>query len=436
MEDFEKFIIEHDGDDISRLLLSTKKWPELSDDRLAAFDSGKLLVNTLEARKKLRKKAPSWHGCTSLIYPSSLCAEQCSSEATAEYKASLAVRILNEYPSAAPAGFAGAGMQAAGRIADLTGGLGVDDYALSKVSSEVLYNEMNSELAAAAEHNFECLGARNIRYSCREVVPGGLKEVLGDFRPDLIFMDPARRSSEGRKVFMLKDCSPNVLDLLPEIFRTCSHLLLKLSPMADISLLVSQLNEACPVASVREVHVVASEGECKELLVRMDRDWSGGWSLTCCENGKTLEFLPEEIGSGSQTLVSDLSEVKRIFEPGKSLTKAGLFSAVCDRFALRKLGSFTHLYAVPVDGAISYTPVELEDFGKIFDVIEIHPLCKASLKDVGRRFPHSEVTARNIPMSSDELRARLKVKSGDMAHIFGVRIDLPAGPENYLLVTQ
>lgn len=540
MDGFEAFIVAHDGDDTSRLLLSQKEWPSSSDPALAGIDARKLAVNTLEARRKLRKKAPAWHAATSLVYPTSLCAEQCSSETTASYKAALAGRIIHEYadrdsevpiwseaPTRDPAsrpeetpsdsrpkisgkrrsqpGPSHSGLTHAGRIADLTGGLGVDDLEFSKVASEVFYNEMDSELAAAARHNFAALGASGISVSCKEVRTGELCALLGGFAPDLVFIDPARRSSQGRKVFRLQDCSPDVTTLVPEVFSLCRHILLKLSPMADISLVVKELGEAfsptgpdptdqsrpfapssfwnttsqaveesvstlragstaapSPGSPVREVHVVAAEGECKELLVWMDREWMGGYSLTCCEDGKVLSFGSGEAGACEPVLVSALDEVRWVFEPGKSLSKAGLFSEVCARLVLRKLGRHTHLYSIPsldetgVGGCLEKRresadasdpgrmtlgndrsmSARLEDFGKVFEVLEILPLNKASLKDVGRRYPRSEVSAKNIPLTSDALRAKLKVKSGDDAHIFGVRIDLPSGPENHLVICR
>ena len=159
--------------------------------------------------------------------------------------------------------------------------------------------------------------------------------------------------------------------------------------------------------------------------------------MTCREDGKTLTFSSQEIAQAKATL-PDSTFVRIIFEPGKSLTKAGAFNAICERFGLVKLARFTHLYTI--GEPLSETELEerikqFKDFGKVYFVKELLPLNKASIKDVGRRYPHSEVSAKNIPMSSDELRARLKVKSGDDAHIFGARIETPYSEDNYLIVT-
>ena len=537
MDSFERFIVENEGADTVRLVMSRREWPSPGDAGLAGLDAKSLAVNTIEGRKKLRKKLPEWVACSRLVYPSTLCTEQCSSSDTARYKASIVQRIFNEHgrpvastlrqdqsTAGSPTEMAGSGTEETGspteaagsgteetgsaacrdglrisklsvastgsatkgtgsatkgtgsaakgtgsatdcflvtelaevtepkngKVADLTGGLGVDSWAFSKVSYEVLYNEMNPELAAAARHNFQALGATNIFIRNCEATADSLEEILGDFKPDVIFMDPARRDSVGKKVFLLEDCSPDVLKMLPQMFETSRFILLKISPMADITMVVERLDRTYESFLdenhkggwngqwVREVHVVASCGECKELLILLDREWRNGYSLTCREDGGTLTFTSEEI-AGAKAVYPDSTFARIIFEPGKSLTKAGVFNAVCERFGLVKLARFTHLYTIgePLsDSELEQRTAPLKDFGKVFYVKEILPLNKATMKDVGKRYPHSEVSAKNIPMSSDELRVRLKVRSGDDAHIFGARIETPYNEDNYLIVTE
>ena len=483
MDSFEKFIVENGNADTVRLVMACKEWPVPEDAELAELNAKSLAVNTIEGRRRLRKKLPEWVACTGLVYPSSLCAEQCSSSDTARYKASIVQRIFNEYVGTVASmvgdpcrttGSATKGTESVpdknspttrnqsvtelaevtipsrGTVADLTGGLGVDSWAFSEVAEEVLYNEMNPALAAAARHNFKALGVTNIFIKNSEATSDSLKDIFGDFRPDVIFLDPARRDSAGKKVFLLEDCSPDVLKILPELFGISRFVLLKLSPMADITMAVERLDrtyeEYLEKASgkgwngqwVREVHVVASGGECKELLILLDGEWNEGYSLTCREDGKTLTFKPEEI-TKAKAGYPDSTFARIIFEPGKSLTKAGVSNAICERFGLVKLARFTHLYTISEslsDSESEQRTAPLKDFGKVFYVKEILPLNKSSMKDVGKRYPHSEVSAKNIPMSSDELRTRLKVKSGDDAHIFGVRIETPYNEDNYLIVTE
>lgn len=408
--DFADFILRHDGEDPAVLALSR--------DRLGAqVDDFELALSTLEARRKLRAKVPEWVALPQLRYPFKLSAEQCSSAETARYKASVALRSC-ESSGTVP------------RIADLTGGLGVDSWAFSQRFQEVLYNEMNPELAAAAEYNFRELGAGNIRVRSRELRPGNLQEVLDGFRPDILFLDPARRAEDGRKVFRLEDCQPDVLQLLPELLQAAPRVLLKFSPMADITLVCRQLGV------VREVHVVAAEGECKELLLLLERGYMGLHVLTVYESGAVMSVSgTEEISArtGNDGMQEEdrlrwedgdvPEQAQWLFEPGKALLKAGAFSLPC-RYGLAKLSRHTHLYT-------AQSPVSaLSPFGKWFRILETVPFSNRSVKELGRRYPSAEVTARNLPITSEDLRAKLGCCSGGPVHIFGCTV----GRDRYLLV--
>ena len=446
---FADFILQHASDDPFRLLLSRDKYPDIDID---------LAVTTLEVRRKLRTKVPEWYAVPSLVYPSRLSGEQCSSSETARYKASLIKRMVSggsvapqpslrdpsQLYSWAPPSYTaegGHGLEdhtAPGncglRIADLTGGMGVDCWAFAEVAEEVLYNEMQEELAQVTERNFKELGVENVRFRNCRVEPGRVAEVLDGFRPDVIFLDPARRAEDGRKVFLIEDCQPDVLTLLPELFQASRFVLLKLSPMADITMACKRLSH------VREVHVVAAGGECKELLFLLDRDWDGPHSTFVAESGSVMA-VPGQTGNegdapvipGEATPVIP-SEAKEsyscLFEPGKALLKAGAFGLPSGRYGLTKLGTHTHLYVGEV------VPEELRPFGKCFEILEILPLNNRTLKEAGRRYPQAEVTARNIPMTSDLLRKKLGCASGGDVHLFGVRVDAAADPGNYLIITK
>ena len=404
--DFAEFILAHEADDLARLALSRDRYAAEVED----FD---MALTTLEVRRKLRLKVPEWYAVPSLRYPFRLSGEQCSSAETASYKAAVA-------------------SVAGGRIADLTGGLGVDSWAFSKVAAAVLYNEMKPELAAAAEHNFRELGVENVTVRNCRLEPGNVGEVLDGFEPDIIFLDPARRSEDGRKVFRLEDCQPDVLQLLPELFSAAPLILLKLSPMADITLVCRQLG------SVREVHVVASDGECKELLLLLERGYEGNFTTVIYENGSIIQAAAEGgvlkpmatlglvRGRGPQAEPvggvakrrfenTTLCDGVFLFEPGKALLKAGAFDLPC-RFGLEKMGRHTHLYTGQV-------PDELRPFGKCFEILEVLPLNNKTIKELGKRYPQASVTARNIPLTSDQLRKKLGVKDGGTIHIFGLHSD-------------
>ena len=411
--EFAEFILAHDADDLAQLALARDRYASQVED----FD---LALTTLECRRKLRGKVPEWYALPSLQYPVRLSAEQCSSSETARYKALVALSACLNNPFS---------------VADLTGGLGVDSWAFAQVAGRVLYNEMRPELARAARHNFRELGLENITVSNSQLVSGRspvkpgmtetpgmtVREILDGFPADILFLDPARRGGDGRKVFRLEDCTPDVLQLLPELLDACPRLLLKLSPMADISLVCSRLG------CVKEVHVVASGGECKELLLLLERGWTGPYALYVFEGGAVLPVSPEDLDAPTPD-APDLTPGRRVFEPGKGLGKAGAFGLPVRRFGLQQLERHTHLY---VTGAP--IPKELIPFGKVYELQEVHPLNNRTLKALGKRFPQAGVTARNIALSSDALKARLGAGSGDEVHLFGVRIQ---GGEQVLLVTR
>ncbi len=393
MENLLNFVHGHGNDDTTRLILDRNKWPEIDMD---------LAVNCIESRRKLRGKVQEWYDEPMLIFPYKLSAEQCSSSATAGYKAELATRISAvDHPSTDT-------KTTDFRIADLTGGLGVDSWFFSKVAKEVLYNEMQPKLHEAAIHNFKILKASNITCTCSTAEPGKTSEILDGFKPDIIYMDPARRGEGGKKVFLIEDCTPDVLTLKDEIFSICRHILIKLSPMADISMACERLGKTC-----REVHVVANGGECKELLIWMDREWNDEYTIIC---PPAFIFKPSEEKTASCTLGD---EGCYLFEPGKAMMKSGAFNLISSRFRINKLGRSTHYYITDDES----TAAELTRYGKVFMIIESSPLDKRSIKAAGQAYPRAEVTARNIPMTSEALRKKLGCSSGDDAHIFGLKSD-------------
>ncbi len=370
-----------------------------------------------ERAQKVARKLPAWASVDGLEIPSALSLEQCSSSATALYKQALIASRSGEMAADVPLG----------TILDLTGGLGVDSWAFAQVAEEVLYNEMNEVLAQATRLNFKELGIENVRFRNERVELGRVTEVLDGFEPDVIYLDPARRAEDGKKVFLIEECQPDVLALLPELFAASRFVLLKLSPMADITMACKRLEH------VREVHVVASGGECKELLFLLDREWEGLHSEFVVEGGAVMEVSGRP-SDGSGIAGNDVFGFPvaggLLFEPGKALTKAGAFMLPCVRFGLRKLAVHTHLYV----GAS--VPEELRPFGKTFEVLEVWPLGNRTMKEVGKRWPQAEVTARNIPMTSELLRRKTGCGSGGDIHVFGVRAEAGSEAGNYLIITK
>lgn len=391
------FISEHLADDTTRLILDKSKWPEIDMETV---------VNCIESRRKLKGKVQEWYDEPRLVFPVRLSAEQCSSSATAQYKATLAERIADKK------GWS---------IADLTGGLGVDCWFFSKKAARVLYNEMQAPLSDAAGYNFKILGATNIIVRNNIARKETINDILSEISPDVVYMDPARRGEGGRKVFLIEECTPDVLTLKDEIFRVSRNILIKLSPMADISMVCSRLGSTC-----REVHIVSSEGECKELLIWLDREWKGEYSISAVElpagfpekSASVLTFTPEEEKTSAARLAEEPGEY--LFEPGKSLTKAGAFNTTGIRMDICKFGISTHYYTTS-----SIDKAELlKGYGKVFKILSSSPLDKRSIKSTGKCYPKAEVTARNIPITSEALRKKLGCASGGDVHIFGLRSDV------------
>jgi hypothetical protein len=266
--------------------------------------------------------------------------------------------------------------------------------------------------------------------------------LLRDFAPDIVYMDPARRGEGGKKVFLIEECTPDVLSLKDEIFSIARHILIKLSPMADISMACDRLGVTC-----REVHVTATSGECKELLIWMDREWNGAYTVHAAELPKdypqsgpsVFSFTPSEekiAGQAGNDYASYPAQgasypapTGYLFEPGKALMKSGAFNLISTRLNISKLGRSTHYYTFRDPSMIQ----RLNGIGKVYEIIRCEPLDKRTLKAAGKDFPKAEVTARNIPMDTDTLRKKMGITSGDDAHIFGLKSDIYG---NMLLCTK
>lgn len=403
--DFSKlceFIAAHENDSPDALLLGKAKWPDIDID---------VAVNTLRGRERLRKKAPEWFQNRNLIYPTDLCTQQCSSSETARFKSGIAKSLLR-----------GKSAEEA-RIADLTGGLGIDSFAFASDFGAVLHNEADSALSQAAAWNFSRLGVSNIATSNRLVEKGNVGEILGSFKPDIIYLDPARRAVDGRKVFLLEDCRPDILQLHGELLQAAPAVMVKLSPMADISKVMEQLG-----SEVSQVCVASSGGECKELLIILEAAHCGPASLCIYEDGSLLRF-PSCKDNSDIILPSSPADFEGcsgalLFEPGKALLKAGIFNAPC-REGFVKLGKSTHLY---IGHQKSTFP------GKYFRIKEIRPFSSKELKALSKEGISAEVSTHNLPVKAEDLKKRLRASSSPSEHIFACKVDFASAPSgNYLI---
>ena len=380
---FTEFIIAHEADSPAELMLHRERWPDI--DMTEA-------VKCIQGRVKARSKLPLWYAEPGLLYPQSLPLEQCSSQATALYKQRF--------------------VSSGDRVADLTGGLGVDSWSLSQAAASVDYFERSEELCACARHNFSALGRSNITVCHAETTP----EMLGNIPSDsysLIYLDPARRGKDGGRVYSLKDCEPDITVLRHELLRIAPRILLKASPMADIRVLLSELPEAA------EVRIVSHNNECKEVLILMQRGHSASpedipiaaVEILDDNASQTAEFhftLHEEREAAAETALPQ--EIKGyLYEPSPALLKSGAFKLPAVRFGLRKISASTHFYTA--SAPVEHFP------GKIRRIIEVLPFHKAAIRDFRKKYPACSVTARNFPMTSEELRRRLGSAESDTLRV-------------------
>ena len=370
------FIRDHAGDDVRQLALQAARYPQV-DMRVAATQ--------IEGRRLATSKLPSWAAAEGVIFPVRLSMEQCSSEQTARYKASL---VGGE------------------RLADLTGGFGIDCSYMSDGFNETTYIERNEELCRIATHNFALLKKRIT------VVNGNSEELLASLAPqDWLFVDPARRSASGGKVVALSDCEPDVCQLEDLLLQKAKRVMVKCSPMLDISQALRELH------SVSEVHVVSVGNECKELLFVLGGDTVGEPVIhTINFRGDSAQVLTYTIAEEFEAVCDYTASVSRyLYEPNSSLMKAGCFRLPATRWGLKKLHRNTHLYT---------SDTLIKDFpGRVFEVKNIDGFGKNELKRLSSELKKANIAVRNFPERPEALRKRLKLGDGGDVYLFATTLD-------------
>lgn len=368
------FAREHENDDPARLLLSAARYPDI--DMAAA-------VQQIEGRRTAREKWPSLLQYNNYIYPPRLNREQASSEAAAYNKAGI-VQDLRK------------GSCDTLDIADLTGGMGIDCIAFASIpNARVTYIERDAELCRLMEHNIKALGLSNVSVHCGDSLEWLRQQ---DRRFDLIFVDPARRDNQGRKVAAFEDCTPDILAHQELLTAKSKEILVKASPMIDISLGATQLR------NVSDIYVVAVQGECKEVLFRCGK--SDGETLIHCHHlhHGTVDDFAFTRADEAQAQATYASEMKKyLYEPNAALMKAGPFNMLSQTEKADKLARNTHLYTS--DSFIQHFP------GRTFSVLaEI----KLSRKEVQKCIPggKAHVVTRNYPVAAAELQRQLGLKEG------------------------
>lgn len=378
IEETIRFIKEHEKSDVTRLLLDARKFPGVDVP---------FAVEQILARRQVKDKLPHWYCQETLIYPSRISAEQCSSEYTARYKQNLVPEHVI--------------------LCDLTGGLGIDSFYFSAKVQEVLYLERYPAYCEAARNNFDALHAGNIR-----VIETDSVAYVKQMQPvDIFFVDPARRGEGDKRVFALKDCEPDLLSLKPFLFEKASRIIAKISPMADIKHTLSLLPETT------EVHVLSVKNECKELLFVMERNSVLPDPDIFCVNFKSGEQQSFHFTfHQEQHVTAVMADVagSYLYEPNASILKAGAFKCIASRMNLQKLHVNSHLYT---------SEVEVPDFpGRIFRVEDVLEFNSQLCKSLNRTISEANITVRNFPLSADQLRKRLKIKDGGAVYLFATII--------------
>ena len=366
------FILQHGNDDVRQLALQGEKYSEV-DMRYA--------LEQIAGRQKARVKLPSWAAIDGILYPPHLSMEQCSSEATASYKAKIA----------------GGG----DLFVDLTAGFGVDAAFISKGFKRAVTIEQQEHLCAISSANYSRLGLHHIDGVCGN----GVDYLHTMEHADLLFIDPARRDEHGARTYGVADCTPNVLELMDEMVEKADRVMIKLSPMLDWRKAVADIGRVC------EVHIVSVDNECKELLLVVSKQ-EQPLKLYCVNNDSVFDCAADE--SENCPIASLESLPTWLYEPNASMMKAGCFAALAERFHLSALDRNSHLFV---------SDVEVPDFpGRQFLIERVTSMNKRELKAALAGIQKANITIRNFPMSVAELRKRLKLQDGGDTYIFATTV--------------
>lgn len=369
-KNIQEFISKNSGASISKLALQKNPFPEV--DWI-------LILNQIEAKTKSKEKLPTWFSTENIIYPGKVSVEQTSSEKTASYKASLI---------------------SGNTLIDLTGGFGVDDYYFSKQFKVVTHCEINEDLSAIVKHNFTQLGVKNCFCYANDSA-NILNESEPDFKWDWIYIDPSRRNDAKGKVFMLKDCLPNVPESLDFYFEKTDSILIKTAPLLDISAGLSELK------FVKTIHIIALENEVKELLFEIHNHYTGEVTVKTANilkaNIETFEFVLDKLEYASYHLPQ-----KFLYEPNSAIMKSGGFDEVSTSFKINKLHKHSHLY----------TSDELIAFpGRCFEIEKVLTYSKNDMKSELLN-QQANITTRNFPETVESIRKKWKIKNGGNSYCF------------------
>jgi len=358
--EFQEFLLSIEKEDIRTIGLKKSPFKELSSAEIA---------QQLKGLQVAKYKFPTLYQTKGIYFPPSINLEQASSEATANYKANL----VNGK-----------------KLIDLTAGLGIDSIAFSKQFEEVTHVEKNPELSTIVHHNVTVLN-RNIK-----CFNGTFDEYFNqnpEEKFDVIYLDPARRDASGRK-FILEDLEPNILEYLPLFFEKANQILVKLSPLLDISLTLQQ------IPTIKEIHIVALKNEVKDFLILLEKDLDTTNPKIVCANLETEQDHFTFHFKNETTAIAAFSGIKKyIYEPNVSILKAGAFKQIGAQYNLYKLHQNTHLYTS--DKIIENFP------GKIFEITDV---IKNPKKEINKA--KANLLVKNYPENIDTIKKKFKINDG------------------------
>ena len=336
------------------------------------------IINQIEAKSKAKEKLPTWFSTALIMYPSKISIEQTSSEKTAAYKASLIQ---------------------GNSLIDLTGGFGVDAFYFSKTIPEIAHCEHNMELSNIVKHNFIQLECNTI--SCYS---GDSYETLKNLNRewDWIYIDPSRRNDAKGKVFMLKDCLPNVPENLDVYFQKSKSILIKTAPLLDITAGLSELK------CVKNIHIIALENEVKELLWELHKEYTGEITIKSVNLTKKETEKFDFVWNDSTQKATYSEPQKYLYEANSAIMKSGGFDAVSAFYKVNKLHKHSHLY----------TSNEQIPFpGRTFQIKKAFPFSKNEMK-IKLENKKANITTRNFPDTVEKIRSKWKIKDGGDTYCF------------------
>ena len=426
-----EFVAMHRNENVRELALKAK--------RVEGLDLP-LALDQIAGWQIARKKLPQWASCEGIVYPPHISMEQCSSQFTAQYKSEIAQTLLAPAATvrARVSDSAESVMQTAKSafqlsdspesdtlvakraMVDLTGGFGVDFSYLARGFSQATYVERQRHLCDLAEHNMAALGLDQARIVCGDGV-----EYLRQMGPvDFIYLDPARRDEHGSRTYAIEDCTPNVLELRDLLLAKSQYTLVKLSPMLDWRKAVADFD-----GTVREVHIVATGNECKELLLVLGQqvhEEPSAPRVFCVNDNQRIDYDSAAYTQGLRIGGKPLPEAKNyLYEPNASIMKAGCFDLVEERFGVTQVGPSSHLF-------VSATPVA--DFpGRGFAIESIGGMNKKDIKRLLNGTKQANIAVRNFPLTAPQLRKKLKLADGGPVYLFGTTMQ---GCDHVLLRTS